>query len=362
MWLGNFVRLALLIFLAVNLYAVALRFFPVPTTILMMQRGLSGEDIKRDWTRLEDISPFVVEAVMGGEDSRFCEHEGIDWEAIEQAFEDNQEGGRRRGGSTITQQTAKNVFFWNGGGYVRKAGEAWFASLIDFAWGKPRVMEVYLNVAEWGDGVFGIEAAAQARFGKSANKLSQQEAALLAAVLPSPNKWRLDPPTKFVRGRAGTLRKRMAVIRNSNYASCVVELRPIEIAPESSAPQTPNAEADTAPAPAPETKVTLEEVLDAAKQSLPQDSAKEKDDIDMTKTDMTDTSLQSQTPQPQLLGQTPPVEIPPIDPATIPKTPNEIAPDVTPEAPRDIPQEIPVQNPPAEIPQRIDTPRVPPED
>ena len=172
MWLGHGFRAGFLIFLAVNLYAVALRFIPVPTTILMVQRGMSGEQVQRDWTRLEDISPYMVEAVMGGEDSRFCEHDGIDWDAIEQAFEENQEGGRRRGGSTITQQTAKNVFFWNGGGYIRKAGEAWFASLIDFTWGKSRVMEVYLNVAEWGDGLFGVEAAAQARFGKAAKDLS----------------------------------------------------------------------------------------------------------------------------------------------------------------------------------------------
>ena len=192
----------------------------------MMQRGQGGEDIRRDWTRLEEISPYMIEAVMGGEDSRFCEHHGIDWQAIEQAFEDNQNSGRRRGGSTITQQTAKNVFFWNGGGYIRKAGEAWFASLIDFTWGKSRVMEVYLNVAEWGDGIFGVEAAAQTRFGKAAKDLTRKEAALLAAVLPSPNKWRLDPPSEFVRGRAGTLQKRMAVIQSSNYASCVKGLAP----------------------------------------------------------------------------------------------------------------------------------------
>jgi len=274
MLLGNAVRLGLLVFLAVNFYAIALRFLPVPTTILMVQRGLGGEDVRRDWTRLDDISPYMAQAVMGGEDSRFCEHDGIDWAAIEQAFEENQEGGRRRGGSTITQQTAKNVFFWNGGGYVRKAGEAWFASLIDFTWGKRRVMEVYLNVAEWGDGIFGVEAAAQNRFGKSAKDLSQQEAALLAAVLPSPNKWRLDPPTDFVRGRAGTLRKRMAVIRNSNYASCVngeriinARPKPPELkAPEINEPTLagPDVQEPAIEAPAP----SLEDVLNNAEKSL----------------------------------------------------------------------------------------------
>lgn len=290
-----------MVFLAANLYAVALRFVPVPTTILMVQRGLSGEDVRRDWMPLREISPYIVEAVMGGEDSRFCEHDGIDWEAVEQAFDENQEGGRRRGGSTITQQTAKNVFFWNGGGYLRKAAEAWFASLIDFTWGKSRVMEVYLNVAEWGDGIFGIEAAAQARFGKSAKDISQREAALLAAVLPSPNKWRLDPPTNFVSGRADTLRKRMQVIRNSNFASCVTDAAAIKKQRNKPAPQAPQADAETPDfsdsktieSEVSENDVTLEDVLDAAEKSLS--------------------------------------------------------------------QEIPVQEPPVEVPEQTDTPRVPPE-
>ena len=274
MWLSNIIRAGLLVFLAVNLYAVVLRFIPVPTTILMLQRVMSGEEVRRDWTRLEDISPYMIEAVMGGEDSRFCEHDGIDWAAIEQAFEDNQEGGRRRGGSTITQQTAKNVFFWNGGGYARKAGEAWFASLVDFAWGKHRVMEVYLNVAEWGDGLFGVQAAAQARFGKAANELSAQEAALLAAVLPSPNKWRLDPPTEFVQKRAGILRQRMKVIRNSNYAGCIIKVSGVKSRQKLPEPKQPEAkdlmrETPAVQEPVVETQTpSLEEVLDSAEQSL----------------------------------------------------------------------------------------------
>ena len=276
--MGNVVRGALLLFLALNLYAMSLRFIPVPTTILMIQRGLNGDDIRRDWTSIEDISPHIVEAVMGGEDSRFCEHDGIDWQAIEQAIEDNQEGGRRRGGSTITQQTAKNVFFWNGGGYLRKAGEAWFASLIDFTWGKSRVMEVYLNVAEWGDGIFGIEAAAQNRFGEGAKDLSPQEAALLAAVLPNPNKWRLDPPTEFVLGRAGTLRKRMWVIRDSNFASCVKGLAPRKTV-LTSKPKTETPEISSSPEPQPDPEPsTLEEVLKAAEDSLKNKEAKPREE------------------------------------------------------------------------------------
>lgn len=205
----------------VHLYALALRFVPVPGTVLMVQRAVAGEDIRRDWTRLEDISPHLPRAVMGGEDSRFCEHRGVDFAAIEQALDDNAKGGRRRGGSTITQQTAKNVFLWNGGGYPRKAAEAWFALYTNVVWGKRRTMEIYLNVAEWGDGIFGAEAAAQARFGKPAKDLTKREAALLAAVLPSPHKWRVDPAGPYVSGRAGTLMQRAEVIRTSGYDACL---------------------------------------------------------------------------------------------------------------------------------------------
>lgn len=220
-WFWRLLKLLFWIILIIHLYGLALRFIPVPGTILMAQRALAGEDIRRNWTRLEDISPHLPRAVMGGEDSRFCEHRGIDFEAIEQALEDNAKGGRRRGGSTITQQTAKNVFLWNGGGYVRKAVEAWFALYTNVVWGKRRTMEIYLNVAEWGDGIFGAEAAAQVRFGKSAKDLSKREAALLAAVLPSPNRWRVDPPGTYVSGRASTLMQRAEVIRTSQYDSCL---------------------------------------------------------------------------------------------------------------------------------------------
>lgn len=249
------------IFLVFHVYALALKIVPVPGTVLMMQRAMGGEEIRRDWTPLKDISPHIVDAVIGGEDGRFCEHNGIDFSAIEQALEDNQEGGKRRGGSTITQQTAKNVFFWNGGGYARKAGEAWMASFIDFIWGKRRTMEVYLNVAEWGDGIFGIEAASQVRFGKPASALTQQEAALLAAVLPSPNKWRVDPAGPYVQGRAGTLRKRMRVVRDNGYSACVTgqasypaarkrvpeTVTPLEDAPDTEIREKPTAKPETVP-------------------------------------------------------------------------------------------------------------------
>ena len=210
--------------LLVHLYALLLAAVPVPGTIVMAQRSGEGEDVRRDWVKLEDISPRLVYAVIAAEDARFCEHGGIDWDAVEAAREWNAKNPdrSRRGGSTISQQTAKNVFFWNGGGMPRKAGEAWMTYVIETVWGKRRIMEVYLNVAEWGDGLFGAEAAARERFGKSAADLTEREAALLAAVLPSPNRWRAVNPGPYVQSRAGSIHGRMRVVANEGYAACAL--------------------------------------------------------------------------------------------------------------------------------------------
>lgn len=202
--------------------AVLYRFAPPPGTWIMLDRSLSGQTVRNDWAPLEEISPHLVRAVIAAEDSRYCLHAGIDMEAVKEAAEHNKKNGKRRGGSTISQQTAKNVFLWNGGGYVRKGLEAWFTLVSETIWGKRRTMELYLNVAEWGDGLFGAEAAAQGRFGKAAKDLSKQEAALLAAVLPSPNKWRAVNPGPYVRGRAATIRKRMDVVRREGLDQCVL--------------------------------------------------------------------------------------------------------------------------------------------
>ena len=220
-WFRRVISVLIWAILIVHLYALILRVVPVPGTILMVQRAMAGEEIRKEWTPIENISEHLPRAVMGGEDSRFCEHKGLDVQAIKDALADNREGGKQRGGSTLSQQTAKNVFLWNSGGYPRKAVEAWFSLFTNAVWGKRRTMEIYLNVAEWGDGIFGAEAAAQARFGKSAKDLNADEAAQLAAVLPSPNKWRLDPPSDFVNRRADTLIKRAEIIRTSQYDSCL---------------------------------------------------------------------------------------------------------------------------------------------
>jgi monofunctional biosynthetic peptidoglycan transglycosylase len=205
--------------------AAVYRFAPPPGTWIMLDRSLNGQTVQNDWVPLEDINPHLVRAVIAAEDSRYCQHPGIDVEALKDAAEHNKKNGKRHGGSTISQQTAKNVFLWNGGGYVRKGLEAWFTLVSETIWGKRRTMELYLNVAEWGDGLFGAEAAAQGRFGKSAKDLTKQEAALLAAVLPSPNKWRAVNPGPYVRGRAATIRKRMDVVRREGLDACVLRER-----------------------------------------------------------------------------------------------------------------------------------------
>jgi len=224
-WIKRIIAFLIGIFIAAHLYALLLAVVPVPGSVLMTQRMVEGENVRRNMVPLSKISPHMVTAVIAAEDSKFCEHSGVDFDAVKQAFDENQKGGKRRGGSTITQQTAKNVFLWNGGGYVRKAPEAWMALFIDQFWGKRRVMEAYLNIAEFGDGLFGVEAAARVRFGKNAHELTAREAAHLAAILPSPNKWRVDPPGPYVRKRAGTLQARMRVVANEGLADCVLKVK-----------------------------------------------------------------------------------------------------------------------------------------
>lgn len=189
-----------------------------PNMLLTMA---SGTPVRQKTVSLETVSPHLIHAVIAAEDARFCQHGGIDWDALQQALDGHRAGKRRRGASTISQQTAKNLFLWNGGGWTRKAVEAPIALWIDLIWPKSRVMEHYLNIAEWGDGIYGAEAAAQARFGVSAKELTREQAALLASVLPNPATWRVDPPGPYVRQRAATIRARMGVVAREGYAACV---------------------------------------------------------------------------------------------------------------------------------------------
>ncbi|WP_370338192.1 monofunctional biosynthetic peptidoglycan transglycosylase [Parvularcula marina] len=215
--------MAVLGFVIVSIFwVVSLRFVPAPGTTLMVMRSWSGQEISREWVRLEDISPELVRAVIAAEDTKFCTHRGFDVEQIRKALDDAAEGKRLRGASTISQQTAKNVFLWPGRGFVRKGLEAWYTLLIETFWPKSRIMEMYLNVAEWGDGYFGAEAAAHGRFGRDAAALSSYQASLLAAVLPNPHDWRADNPGPYVRKRAGTLQARMRVVARDGLADCVL--------------------------------------------------------------------------------------------------------------------------------------------
>jgi monofunctional biosynthetic peptidoglycan transglycosylase len=180
-------------------WALTYRFINPPTTFLMVRDTVNGVDVQRQWVGLDAMSPYLPRAVIAAEDARFCTHRGFDVEAIEKAMERNKTGKKLRGGSTISQQTAKNAFLWPGRTFVRKGLEAWFTVLIEFLWGKPRIMEVYLNIAEYGRGIFGVEAASRHYFQKPAKSLTRQEAARLAAILPQPIKRDAASPGRYTR-------------------------------------------------------------------------------------------------------------------------------------------------------------------
>ena len=196
------------------------RFVPIPVTATML---MDEKGITKDWTPLARIDRNMVSAVIAGEDGKFCTHDGFDREAIEKALERNSRGGRIRGGSTISQQTAKNVFLWQGGGYFRKGLEAWFTLLIEQAWGKRRIMEVYLNVAETGIGTYGVEAGAQRYFNHSAARLTRDEAARMAAALPLPKQRAVVSPSGFTRRYGNTIEARIGVVRRDGLDSCVYD-------------------------------------------------------------------------------------------------------------------------------------------
>ena len=198
------------------------RLVPPPVTFLMVTRAIEGEGLSYRWKSLDDISPRLVEAVIASEDARFCSHRGFDMEAIEKALKANEQGGRIRGGSTISQQTAKNVFLWPGRDWIRKGLEAGYTVLIETLWGKRRIMEVYLNVAEWAPGVYGAEAASRHWCGKSASDLTPREAARLAAILPSPRRYNASSPGPYVRRRASRVQAAMGTVRNERLAACVL--------------------------------------------------------------------------------------------------------------------------------------------
>lgn len=193
----------------------------VPITPLMVIRNIEqlgdgkGIVMEHDWVSLDEISPKLQLAVVCSEDQNYLKHFGVDWGAIQKAMKENDKGKRLRGGSTITQQTAKNVFLWQGRSYLRKGLELWFTLLIEVFWSKERIMEVYLNSIEMGDGVYGAEAAAQHWFHKSAKKLTKDEAAAIAAILPNPLRFKANPANGYIAGRKAWIKQQMSFWGNT---------------------------------------------------------------------------------------------------------------------------------------------------
>lgn len=185
------------------------RFLPAPFTLTMVSETVfEGRLIKHQWVPLEKISPNLIRSVIASEDYDFCQHQGFDFKEMQAAWERAEDGGRLRGASTISQQTAKNAFLWPDRSWVRKAAEAYFTMLIETLWPKRRIMEVYLNIIEFGPGVFGAEAGARKWFGKRASQLTPLEAARLAAILPNPARYRANPPGPYINGRGFTIAAR----------------------------------------------------------------------------------------------------------------------------------------------------------
>ncbi len=203
------------------LWVLAYRFIKVPMTWPMARDAISGQHIERTWVPLNGIARVMPRAAIGAEDARFCSHSGFDFTAIEAAAERNADGGKLRGGSTISQQTAKNAFLWPGRSYVRKGLEAWFTVLIELVWGKPRIMEVYLNIAEMGPGIYGVDAAARHYFHVGAGALSAEQASRLAAILPQPIKRNAATPGRYVQRYAHRIQKRARVVADEGIDNCL---------------------------------------------------------------------------------------------------------------------------------------------
>ena len=209
-------------FVLLSLLMVALyRFVSPPLTLTMVGDLVSGRSVDKDWMALRVMDPDVARAAIAAEDGNFCRHHGFDFTAIEKALRGNEAGRRYRGGSTISQQTAKNVFLWQGRSWVRKGLEAWFTTLIELGWGKRRIMEVYLNVAETGIGTYGANAGAQRYFHHDASRMTPAEAARIAAILPLPKKRAAISPTGFVRRYGDNIAARIPRMQRAGLYSCL---------------------------------------------------------------------------------------------------------------------------------------------
>ena len=220
---GFIVKLVLIFVIGSVLWVLAYRFVNPPITPTMLGDLVAGRGATRDWMSIEEIDRDMVRAAIGAEDSKFCSHNGFDVEAIEDAMKRNASGGRIRGGSTISQQTAKNAFLWQGGGYFRKGLEAWFTLLMENLWPKRRIMEVYLNLAETGIGTYGVNAGSQRYFDHDASAMSRTEAARIAAVLPLPKKRGAVAPKGFTRRYGNSISSRIGIVARDGLDACVYQ-------------------------------------------------------------------------------------------------------------------------------------------
>lgn len=220
----KFIGKLILYFFGISIGLVILfKFVPVPFTPLMFIRTIeqiaSNDKVvwKRDWISIDEMGTSIQKAVIASEDGKFTSHKGFDVKAIEKAYKNNQKGRKVKGGSTISQQTAKNVFLWPGRSYLRKGLEAYFTVLIEIVWGKERIMEVYLNSIEMGNGIYGIEAASQHWFNKSAKNLTKAEAAAIAAILPNPRVYKAKNSSRYIERRKNAIKRQMNFYTNPNY-------------------------------------------------------------------------------------------------------------------------------------------------
>jgi len=216
---GFAILLALLVLAPVAVIALY-GFVSPPVTPLMLIRAVEGETTRQEWMKLERIAPTLGRAVIAAEDQKFCGHWGFDRQALIEAWQDWRAGRRARGASTISMQTAKNILLWPGRSFVRKAAEAYLTLWIELLWSKARILEVYLNVAEWGPGIYGAEAAARQFFAKPASALTAEESARLAAVLPNPRRFSAGNPSAYTLERAAIIRVKMGAIPSAEGHGC----------------------------------------------------------------------------------------------------------------------------------------------
>jgi monofunctional biosynthetic peptidoglycan transglycosylase len=298
------VRLVLAFIILSLLWVLAYRFINPPITATMLGDVVAGRGATRDWMPIERIDRDMVRAAIAAEDSKFCRHDGFDFEAIEDAMKRNASGGRIRGGSTISQQTAKNAFLWQGGGYFRKGLEAWFTMLMEAMWPKQRIMEVYLNLAETGIGTYGVNAGSQRYYGHDASAMSRTEAARIAAVLPLPKKRGAIAPKGFTRRYGNTLSARIGVVARDGLDACVYQgiTAPKDKAPPpSTKPRTlPGEEYETA-RPLPPLENVVQELPDTPSEPLSADEP------------------QAQPPVTSNAAEPVPDEAPPADPQPTPE-------------------------------------------